>query len=239
MILQWKSILVLPNSQILDTKAHFDRISAHWSRNYDSQSGAMLRRIAEFRAALHGVPEGARLLDFGCGSGDITRACAAEGFAMTGIDLSPAMIAMARQQPGAASIDWVVAQPGTVALPFASSNFGGALASSVLEYHSDPMAQIAEIARVLKPGGIFAFSVPDMDHPLRVKEGKWRALAMGFLWPLLRLTPRRDYFEYLRVSINRWPLERWAALAREAGLEPQLPARRDAPLAMIVARKPA
>ena len=231
------AFLVTPNSQVLDTKAHFDRISVHWSRNYDSRSGAMRRRIADFKSALANLPKGARLLDFGCGSGDITHALAAEGFAVTGIDLSPAMIAMARQQSGAADIQWAVAQAGMVTLPFTAFVFDGVLASSVLEYHPDPAAQITEIARILKPGGVFAFTVPDMGHPVRVREKKWRALATGWLWPLLRMTPRHDYFEYLRVSVNRWPLEYWMELARGAGFEPQLPAHRDTPLAMIVARK--
>lgn len=199
----------------------------------------MRRRVADFKAALVELPKGARLLDFGCGSGDITRTLAAEGLAVTGIDLSPAMIAMARQQSDGTGIDWAIAQAGAVTLPFAASAFDGVMASSVLEYHPDPAAQILEIARVLKAGGIFAFTVPDMDHPARAREKKWRALATGWLWPLLRITPRHDYFEYLRVSVNRWPLERWMMLAREAGFEPHLPARRDAPLAMIVARKAA
>ena len=228
-----------PSSQTLATKAHFDRLSGRWSRNYDSQSGAMRQRVAGFATALSGLGSGARVLDFGCGSGDITRALAVDGLAMTGIDLSPAMIAMARQQPGAEGIDWTVAQPGNVTLPFADAAFDGALASSVLEYHPDPAAQLAEIARVLKPGGIFAFTVPDMDHPLRAREEKWRGLATGWLWPFLKLTPRHDYFEYLRVSVNRWPLETWLAVAEGAGLAAMPPATSQAPLTMIVARKAA
>lgn len=199
----------------------------------------MRQRIADFSGALDRLPKGVRLLDFGCGSGDITCALAAEGFAMTGIDLSPAMVATARQRPGAEAIDWGVAQAGSVTLPFADATFDGVLASSVLEYHPDPIAQMAEIARVLEPGGIFAFTVPDMDHPARQKEEKWRALATSWLWPLLRLTRRHDYFEYLRVSVNRWPLEKWLAVARSAGLVAEPPAARGAALAMIVARKAA
>lgn len=230
--------LAPPNSQTQDTKAHFDRISGRWSRNYDSQSGAMRERVAGFAAALADIPAGARLLDFGCGSGDITRALAARGFAMTGIDLSPAMIAAARRQLDAGNIGWAVAQPDAVALPFADSFFDGALASSVLEYHSDPAAQLVEIARVIRPGGIFAFTVPDMTHPVRVGEQKWRGLATSFLWPLLRLTPRHDYFEYLRVSVNRWPLDAWMEMARAAGFNASIAgADGAAPLATIVARK--
>jgi ubiquinone/menaquinone biosynthesis C-methylase UbiE len=222
--------------QTQDTKAHFDRLSTRWSCNYDSRSGAMRQRIADFSTALAGLPAGARLLDFGCGSGDITRALAAKGHAMTGIDLSPAMIATARQLSGADKIDWAVAKVG-VTLPFPDGVFDGALASSVLEYHPDPAAQLVEIARVLKSGGVFAFTVPEMSHSLRVSEEKWRRLATSFLWPLLRLTPRHDYFEYLRVSINRWPLDRWLALAHNAGFAVLSPIARNSALTLVLTQK--
>ena len=225
------------SSQIEKTKAHFDRISGRWSRNYDS-SGAMRRRIDDFSAVLkrHATP-GARVLDFGCGSGDITRALAREGFMMTGIDLSPAMIAAARQTAGAENIEWVVANAGDVTLPFADCVFDGAQASSVFEYHADCAGQLRELHRVLQPGGVFVFTVPDMAHPSRHAEEKWRGLAQGWLWPLLRLTPRHDYFEYLRVSTNRWSLEQWLAMAREAGFLAEPTAARETPLVMIVCRK--
>jgi ubiquinone/menaquinone biosynthesis C-methylase UbiE len=225
--------------QTQDTKAHFDRLSTRWSCNYDSRSGAMRQRISRFIDALAGLPRNAHLLDFGCGSGDITRALAAEGFAMAGIDLSSAMIATARRQSGTTGIDWAVAEPGAVALPFADMAFDGALASSVLEYHPDPAAQLAELARVLKPGGVLVFTVPDMSHASRKAEVKWRVLALSWVWPVLKLTPRHTYFEYLRVSVNRWPLETWLAVARDAGFIAEPFGERDGPLAMIRARKPA
>jgi ubiquinone/menaquinone biosynthesis C-methylase UbiE len=232
-----KNRLACPNPQAASTKAHFDRISGCWSRNYDL-SGAMRRRIDDFSAVLkrHVAPE-ARVLDFGCGSGDITRALAREGFAMTGVDLSPAMIAAARQAPGAEGIEWLVVHAGDVTLPFSDCVFDGAQASSVFEYHADCAGQLQELHRVLKPGGVFSFTVPDMAHPSRRAEVTWRGLAQGWLWPLLRLTPRHDYFEYLRVSANRWPLEKWLALARDAGFSAEPPATREASLAMIVCRK--
>lgn len=225
--------------QTQDTKSHFDRLSATWSRNYRDLSGAMRQRVGNFSDALSVLPPGAGILDFGCGSGDITRALARNGYAMTGIDLSPAMIAVARQAPDAGAIDWAVATPAAVTLPFADAAFDGALASSVFEYHSDCEAQLREIHRVLKPGGVFAFTVPDMNFPGRRAEAKWRALATSPLWPLLQLTPRRDYFEYLRVSVNRWPLDQWLALARMIGFAAEPPMQRDASLAMIICRKPA
>ena len=226
-------------NQTEDTKAHFDRLSGTWSRNYHDLSGAMRQRIVAFSSSLSGVPHGARVLDFGCGSGDITRALAAEGFVMTGIDLSPAMIAEARRAPGSQDMEWVVANPGQLALPFADETFAAAIASSVFEYHPDCAGQLREIFRIFQPGGTFAFTVPDMNHPMRRTESWWRALAQSSLWPLLRLTPRRDYLEYLRVSVNRWPMDSWMAMVRSAGFDATEPESGNMPLAMIICRKPA
>jgi ubiquinone/menaquinone biosynthesis C-methylase UbiE len=231
---------VITTEQTRDTKAHFDRISGQWSRNYDARSGAMRRRIDDFRQRLAPeVPPSARLLDFGCGSGDITRALAGDGFEMTGIDLSLAMIEVARRTPAPAPIEWRVAVPGQVNLPFANCVFDGALASSVLEYHPDCAGQLRELCRVIKPGGIFAFTVPDLSHPERGREKFWKLLADGPLWPLLRRSRFHDYFEYLRVSNNRWPVDAWLALVTEAGFQPELPVSRGKILVMILCRKPA
>lgn len=230
----------MTTSQTRDTKAHFDRLSGKWSRNYNERSGAMYRRVENFSATLSSrLSSGAHVLDFGCGSGDVTRALAATGFAMTGIDLSPAMIAVARRSQSVRPIAWQVATPGGVSLPFADGAFDGVLASSVLEYHPDCAGQAREIHRVLKSGGVFAFTVPDMTHASRDAEKKWKSLADSWLWPLLRLAPRRAYLEYLRISVNRWPLDRWLAMAKDAGFETEPPQAGQGPLTMIVARKPA
>ena len=100
-----------------------------------------------------GLTPGAAILDLGAGVGRHARALAAQGFAVTALDAAP---------DGLAAIDAAGAGVNTVlapmdALPFADGAFDHVLSWNVI-YHGDEAVltrTIAEIARVLKPGGSF------------------------------------------------------------------------------------
>lgn len=112
---------------------------------------------------LHGhlSPE-ANVLEIGCGTGVITSYLQLSGATITAIDLSPDLLAVALQK------DW----PETVhfrlgnaeGLEFDDAAFDAVVGSSVL-HHLDIDRSLGEIRRVLKPGGHFAFSEPNMVNP--------------------------------------------------------------------------
>lgn len=95
--------------------------------------------------------EDARVLDAGCGAGRMGRYLADRGCLVSGVDLSPGMIARARRDHP----DLVFAVGSLSALPYADSRFGGVLMwYSII--HTPPAGQAAiftEAARVLRPGG--------------------------------------------------------------------------------------
>lgn len=96
-------------------------------------------------------------LDVGCGSGTLleeisTRQPRAR---LAGVDLSPAMLALARRRLGSRAI-LVVADAGR--LPFRSQGFDLAVSASALHYWRDPIATLREIRRVLRPGGRIAIT---------------------------------------------------------------------------------
>lgn len=104
-------------------------------------------------------------LEIGCGPGRITAFLAALGLTPTGLDLSPAMIALAtRHYP---AFDFVT---GTMtALPYGDDSFSGLLAwYSIIHVPDESLHTVfAEAARVLRPGGLFqlAFQLGDrVDH---------------------------------------------------------------------------
>lgn len=93
---------------------------------------------------------GVRLLDVGCGTGHHLHELAGRGFEVTGVDGSPDMLEQARRaNPGVELREADVDQ-----LPFGASTFDLAICIEVLRYLPDPRACVAEIARVLAPGGV-------------------------------------------------------------------------------------
>ena len=102
------------------------------------------------RMRLHLQPEnGRQYLDVGCGTGNYTIALAQAGGVFTGLDPSGTMLETARRRSG--SIQWVLGRAEQ--LPFPPESFDGALASLTTHHWADMEKGLAEIYRVLKPGG--------------------------------------------------------------------------------------
>ncbi|MGH7570793.1 MAG: class I SAM-dependent methyltransferase [Gemmatimonadota bacterium] len=128
-------------------------------RRYDRLAEVYDRRwatylVASVQKTLHraDVREDDAILDVGCGTGALLEAVATRvpGARLVGVDLSPAMLAVARRKLGdRASL--VAGEAGR--LPFPDHHFDLILSSSSLHYWPDPAAGLAETARVLKAGG--------------------------------------------------------------------------------------
>jgi SAM-dependent methyltransferase len=104
-------------------------------------------------------PAGRRTLDVGCGEGRVGRALAAEGHRLAGIDSSPTLAALARDASG---YEEVVCGDAAM-LPWKAGSFDLAVAFMSLHDIDDVARSIAEIARVLEPGGRFCLAIV---HPL-------------------------------------------------------------------------
>ena len=124
--------------------------------------------------------------------------------------------------PGAGRARWVRLEPGWGSLPFAPGAFDVVVASSVLEYVAEPAAVLRECARVLRPGGVVLYTVPDLRHPVRWAE--WCAQRLARVTGKLSGDGRRSrwsgYHAYLRVSLQRHCVQWWLAASRQAGLRP-------------------
>ena len=148
------------------------------------------RRTADEAAAflLPDLKTGMRLLDVGCGPGSITRGLA-ERLApgeVIGLDLSAETLTAARQDAAARGISNLRYEEGSVyALPFADASFDAVFAHQVLQHLRQPDAAIAEMLRVLRPGGLIA--VRDVD---------WGTVAY---WPA---DPWIDRF--IEVHLRTW-----------------------------------
>jgi len=109
---------------------------------------------------LAGDVVGHRILDVGCGSGPLSAALRDRGAIMTGFDLSAAMIELARRRLGE-DVDLGVHNLAS-RLPYGDAAFDDVVASLVLHYLEDWTEPLAELRRVLKPGGRLIVSV---NHP--------------------------------------------------------------------------
>ncbi len=105
---------------------------------------------------------GQRLLDVCCGTGLVAAAAAAHGLSVTGIDISESMIAQASKKGLAVEFEVGDAE----ALSFPDASFDRVVCNFGLYHLPDPDRAIAEAARVLKPGGRYAFTTwrgPDVS----------------------------------------------------------------------------
>jgi len=119
------------------------------------------------RAAVAGTP-GPRVLDVATGTARVPLLLAAQPWfdgAIDGLDLTPAMLARARAKIGAAGLEARVAlrQGDASNLPWPDETFDLVISLEALEFFPRPRRALAEIARVLRPGGVLVVSkYPDV-----------------------------------------------------------------------------
>ena len=112
------------------------------------------------------LSRGARVLDAGCGSGQLAIALAERGARVTGIDLSSEMIRRARDHARERGLDieWRTGDVTRLADPLAV--FDAVQARVLLQFVPDVPAALRELRRVLKPGGRLLASVPGALSPI-------------------------------------------------------------------------
>lgn len=196
----------------------YDRVGATLSLGQDPRwRRAMVARVPH---------DGGRVLDVATGTGLVAELLLAHGHRVTGLDQSPDMLEIARRRFG----DRVELVEGSATeLPFPDASFDHLTFTYLLRYVDDPGATLAELARVVRPGGTLAnleFCVP---------EGIWRPLwdlYVGVGLPAAGRVVSTGWYDvgrFLGPSIRgfyeRWPLERQLELWRASGV-PDVRARR-------------
>jgi len=213
---------------------YFDSIASDWESRY-TPTGSMHGRLERFSQPLAVlIPSPARILDFGCGPGDLAAHLSVAGYQVDAVDQSTSMIDRAKTRfPSAISFQALDnLGPRGFRLPFEDHALDAIVASSVLEYVAPIWKYLDEFHRVIKPGGHLLFTVPNPLHPIRMVE--WLEIRMlrrglGRYWPQARL-------EYLASSINRGTGSSWRESLAQAGWVVQDITGRRQPLMMISAR---
>ncbi|WP_405526891.1 class I SAM-dependent methyltransferase [Streptomyces avidinii] len=164
---------------------------AYSAENENSLVNAYYERPAML--ALAGDVAGRQVLDAGCGSGPLSAALRDRGAVVTGIDASAGMLALARRRLG----DDVALHAVDLndPLPFDDDAFDDVVASLVLHYLEDWGPALAELRRVIRPGGRLIASV---EHPFVAYTIK---------------DPRPDYFATTSYTFD-WTFNRQSAPMR-------------------------
>ncbi|MGY6652129.1 class I SAM-dependent methyltransferase [Amycolatopsis sp. TRM77291] len=131
----------------------------HWAE-HDERYDAVNSGFNEFLFEAAGIGERDRVLDIGCGNGQVTRLAAVRAplGGATGIDLSAPMLATARARAEAEGVANVVFEQGDVQVfPFGDGVFDVALSRFAVTFFADPVAAFANVHRAMRPGGKITF----------------------------------------------------------------------------------
>ncbi|WP_241488048.1 class I SAM-dependent methyltransferase [Leucobacter japonicus] len=203
-----------------DVSAMFDEVSPRYDLINDvlTVGNDRLWRIATTKAIA--PRKGMRVLDLAAGTGTSSAAIAAHGAHVVAADFSEGMLAEGRKRHAGNELiefQWADATQ----LPFDDDSFDAATISYGLRNVNDPKAALAEMRRVVKPGGrvvIAEFSTP----PSALVRGPYAFYGRHVL-PRVAGAINRDAaaaYSYLNESIEAWPDQsELAAWMREAGLE--------------------
>ena len=191
----------------------FDRIAPV----YDAMNRVMTAGLDQRWRALTAakvVRPGDRVLDACCGTGDLALAAHEAGGHVTGLDFSEPMLERARRKSDA--IEWV--RGDLLELPFEDASFDAATVGFGVRNVSDLRLALAELRRVLRPGGRLAIlEITTPRGPLRVFYRLWFDRIVPLLGKLLR---GGSAYTYLPASVRRFPgPEDFAALLGAAGFE--------------------
>jgi demethylmenaquinone methyltransferase/2-methoxy-6-polyprenyl-1,4-benzoquinol methylase len=191
----------------------FDRIAPVYDAMNRLMTAGLDRRWRRDAAAAV-VGHGDRVLDVCCGTGDLALAAAEAGGEVTGLDFSEPMLARARAK--APQIEWV--EGDALALPFADGSFDAVTIGFGLRNLADEERGLAELRRVLRPGGKLA--ILEITRPAGVLAPFYRFWFDGLIPLAGKVLPGGSAYTYLPASVRRFPSpEALAKLLDEAGFE--------------------
>jgi SAM-dependent methyltransferase len=176
--------------------------------SYDRLTGQVTRRLVEALLEAAAVGAETRVLDVATGPGHLAGAAAARGAVATGVDIAEGMLAVAAERhPGVAFL-----HADAESLPFADASFDAVVGAFVLNHLPHPEAALAELARVLAPGGRAALCVWEGPPRSRLVSLLGDAVRAAGIEPAGEVPPGPNPFGLAADA-------EFAAVLRTAGLD--------------------
>ena len=193
----------------------FDRIAGVYDVMNSVMTVGMHQRWRERAVQLARVEPGSRALDVATGTGDLAVALRAAGAEVVGCDFSEEMLERARRKEPSARFEWADA----LNLPYENDSFDAATVGFGARNFSDLPRGLAEMARVVRPGGRVV--VLEITEPQKPPLSTFFSLWFDRLVPALgRLAGDEAAYTYLPSSVKRFPgPEALAGELAAAGLE--------------------
>ena len=214
-----RSVLPAPEEKAVYVKGMFDSIAFGYDRVNDLMTGGLHRLWKRKLIGLVAPAPGEAALDLATGTGDLAMGLLGRvgpSGSVIGLDFSPGMLAIARERHAGAAVEW--REGDMLALPFADAAFDVVTVGFGLRNVTDLDRALAEIARVLKPGG--RFGSLEMARP---RTGVMRAAvaAHSAVLPVFGrlLAGSGDPYRYLHASARAFTdQDALAERCRAAGL---------------------
>jgi len=178
-----------------ELEGHYDKESDSWHATitklgFDGAYDDLIRQALAETPSLAGIHR-LKVLDAGMGTGAMSAAFAdnyAGAIDLTGIDVSADMLNQAERRLKQEHLSAQFLQADVNSLPFDDNTMDVVLVAHVLEHMADPKRALAELHRVLKPGGVLVACVTQRSTAGAYIQLKWRthrvdiSTAQGWLW---------------------------------------------------------
>jgi SAM-dependent methyltransferase len=142
-----------------------------WDPKAYNEHGSFVHGLAGGVLEWLAAQPGERILDLGCGDGQLTEKIVAAGADVCGLDLSAQMVASARSRG-------IVADEGSAEhLPYEAGRFDAVFSNAALHWVRDQDAMMAEVHRVLKPGGRFVAEMGGLGNIAAIRTALMAVMA--------------------------------------------------------------
>lgn len=206
---------------------HAERNRASWNATadeYQTRNGSMLEESGGMAWGVWQIPEadlhvlgdvaGRDILEFGCGAAQWSIALAQAGARPVGLDLSERQLEHGRELMAAAGVSFPLVHASAEKVPLPDASFDIVFCDHGAMTFADPYLTVPEVSRLIRPGGLFAFS-----HSSPIIELCWPVDADRAGDHLLN-----DYFGMHRIddaeqTTFQLPYGEWIRLFRRNGFE--------------------